>query len=117
MASARPTALDTEARRAISGYLTAHPGGTVVLAGLEQLALFVEFRGLLAFVKDVADLAALHGGRTVTTMAPGGLPPAEVAMLSRRLDVPGPPVIRSSLPGGLTTAVPGSRTPTRGPVS
>ncbi len=115
--TARPTALDTEARRAVSGYLTAHPGGTVVLVGLEQIALFVEFRALLAFVKDVADLAALHGGRVVATIVPGGLPPAEVAMLSRRLDVPGPPLVRSSLPGGLPTAVPGSRTPTRGPVS
>lgn len=111
--SARPTALDTEARRAVSGYLSAHPGGAVVLAGLEQTALFTEFRALLAFVKDAADLAALHGGRVVATVVPGGLPPAQVAMLSRRLDVPGPPVVRSSLPGGLPTAAPGSRTPTR----
>lgn len=115
--TARPTALDTEARRAISGYLTAHPGGTVVLVGLEQLALFVDFRVLLPFVKDVTDLAALHGGRVVATIMPAGLPPAEVAMLCRRLDVPGPPLIRSSLPGGQPTAVPGSRTPIRGPVS
>jgi len=115
--SARPTALDTEARRAISGYLSAHPGGVVVLVGLEQLALFTDFRTLLTFVKDTADLAALHGGRVVATVVPGGLPPPQVAMLSRRLDVPGPPLVRSSLPGGLSTAVPGSRTPTRGPVS
>ena len=115
--SARPSALDSEARRAVSGYLSAHPGGTIVLVGLEQIALFTDFRALLVFVKDVVDLAALHGGRVVATIAPGGLPAAEVAMLTRRLDVPGPPVVRSLLPGGLSTAVPGSRTPIRGPVS
>ncbi len=117
LTTARPTALDTEARRAVSGYLAAHPGGTVVLAGLEQLALFVDLRSLLSFVKDAADLAALHGGRVVATIVPGGMPAPEVAMVSRRLDVPSPPVVRSSLPGALTTAVPGSRTPIRGPVS
>jgi hypothetical protein len=115
--SARPTALDTEARRAVSGYLASHPGGTIVLVGLEQIALFADFRALLAFVKDAADLAALHGGRIVASIVPGALRPEEVAMLTRRLDVPGPPLVRSSPPGGLPTAVPGSRTPIRGPVS
>ena len=115
--SARPTALDSEARRVVSSYLATHVGGTVVLVGLEQIALLADFLALLVFVKDVADMTALHGGRVIATIAPGSLPPRGVEILARRLDVPGPPVLKSPLPGGLSTTVPGSRTPTRGPVS
>ncbi len=113
----RPTALDTEGRRSVTAFLTREPGGTVVLAGLEQMALEAGFLELLAFVKDVADLAALNGGRVVATATPGSLPPREAAMLARRLDVTSAGVVTGSLLGGLTTAAPGSRTPTRGPVS
>ncbi len=114
---ARPTALDTEARRAVSGYMSANPGGCVVLAGLEQLVLVAGFPGTLAFVKDVADLAALRGSRVVAAIAPGALPPNETAMIARRLDVPVGPAITGSPLAGPSTASPGSRTPTRGPVS
>ncbi len=114
---ARPTALDTEARRAVSAHLASAPDGVVVLAGLEQLALVAGFPAVLAFVKDVSDLASLRGGRVIASATPGALGPREVAMLARRLDVPAPPVLTGSPPAGLSTGVPGSRTPTRGPVS
>ncbi len=116
-ACARPTALDTEARRAVVAHLASAPDGVVVLAGLDQLALVAGFPGVLAFVKDLSDLASLHGGRVIASAAPGALGPREVAMLARRLDVPAPPVLTGSPLAGLSTAVPGSRTPTRGPVS
>ncbi len=115
--SARPAALDTEGRRAVSSYFARAKGGTVVLLGLEQMVLEAGFPSLLAFVKDVADLAAVHGGQVVATMTPGGLPAKEAAMLARRLDVTAGVVLTGSLLGGLPTAAPGSRTPTRGPVS
>ncbi len=114
--SARPTALDTEVRRAVSAYL-ASPGGVVVLAGLEQIALVAGFPYLLAFVKDLVDLAAVRGGRVIASVTPGSLSPREIAMLARRLDVPSVPAVTGSLLGGLSTTVPGSRTPSRGPVS
>lgn len=117
MACARPSALDTEARRAVSAYLVANPGGAVILAGIEQLSLFTDFTALLAFVKDSVDAASLHGGRVIVTVTPNGLPPARFAMLARRLDVSVGSLLRGSLPGGLSTVVPGSRTLTRGPVS
>ena len=117
LACARPTALDTEARRAVGAYLAEHPGDPVVLAGLEQLALFADFPSLLAFVKDTVDAASFRGSRVIVTVSPSGLPPREVAMIARRLDVPGGPPVRSFPAGGLSTAAPGSRTPIRGPVS
>ena len=114
---ARPTALDTEVRRAVSTRFSSAPGGVVVLAGLEQLALVAGFPAVLAFVKDVSDLAALHGGRVIAVATPGALAPRDVARLARRLDVPAGASLTGSLLGGLSTAAPGSRTPTRGPVS
>ena len=114
---ARPTALDTEARRAIGAYLSTHPGEPIILAGLEQLALFTDFAALLAFVKDTVDAATLRGSRVLVTVSPSGLPPREVAMLARRLDVPAGLPVRSLPAGGLSTTSPGSRTPIRGPVS
>jgi hypothetical protein len=117
IACARPTALDTEARRAITAYLAAHPGTAVVLAGLEQLALYTEFAALLVFVKDTVDAATLRGSRVVVAVSPNGLRAREAAMIARRLDVPAGPLVRSSPPGGPSTTSPGSRTPIRGPVS
>lgn len=117
LSCARPTALDTEARKAISAYLNSAPGGVVVLAALDQVVLVAGFLPALAFVKDVCDLAALHGGRVIATATPGALAPREMAMLARRLDVPGAALVSGSLLGGISTAAPGSRTPSRGPVS
>lgn len=116
-ACARPTALDTEARRAVSAYLTSAENHVVVVAGLEQIELVAGFPAVLAFVKDLVDMAALHGGRIVASVAPGALETREVAMLARRLDLSPVPEVTGSLLGGLSTAVPGSRTPSRGPVS
>lgn len=116
-ACARPTALDTEARRAIGGYLADHPGDPVILAGIEQMALFTDFASLLAFVKDTVDIASFRGSRVLATISPSGLPPREVAMIARRLDVPAGPPVRSFPVGGLSTAAPGNRTPIRGPFS
>ncbi len=118
LACARPTALDTEGRKAMSSYLAAHPGSAIVLVGLEQLALFVDFRVLLAFVKDALDFAALHRARVIATASPNGLPPDETAMIARRFDAPpGPAIPRGSPTGALSTAVPGNRTPNRGRAS
>ncbi len=114
---ARPTALDTEARRAVGTYLASHPGDPVIMAGIEQMALFADFPSLLAFLKDTVDAASLHGSRVLATISPSGLPPREVAMIARRLDVPAGPPLRSLPAGGLSTASPGSRTPIRGPSS
>ena len=114
---ARPTALDTEARKTISAYLTSAPGGVVLLPALDQIVLVAGFPAVLAFVKDVCDLAALHGGRVVATATPGALAPRELAMLARRLDAPSAVSVSGSLLGGISTAAPGSRTPSRGPVS
>ena len=117
LACARPTALDTEARRAVGAYLAQHPGDPVILAGIEQMALFADFPSLLAFVKDTADVASLRGSRVLVTISPSGLGPREVSMIARRLDVPAGPPVRSVPAGGLSTAAPGNRTPIRGPVS
>ncbi len=113
----RPTALDTEARRAVSNYLSSTTSGVLLLAGLEQIALVAGFPALLAFVKDVADLAAVHGGRVIASVTPGSLGARELAMIARRLDVPPALLLTGSPLGALSTAAPGSRTPSRGPVS
>lgn len=115
--TARPTALDSEARRVVAAYFAANPDAEIVLAGLEQLVLVAGFPAVLAFVKDVSDLAALRGGRVLATVTPGALSAREVAMLARRLDVPAGSRLTGTPPAGLSTAAAGSRTPSRGPVS
>ncbi len=108
--SVRPHALDAEAKRALAKYIASHRGADIVIVGLEQLALFNDFRGILSFLKDTMDLASLGGCRLFATMSPEAFPPREIAMLARRFDAPtGPASVRSSLPSTLSTAVPGSR--------
>jgi hypothetical protein len=114
----RPSALDTEAKRALVKYLGAHPGCDIVLMGLEQLILLSGFPAVLAFVKDTLDLGSVKGGRVIATLAPKARPLREVAMLARRFDVaPGPLILKGSPAGGPATTAAGSRTPSRGPVS
>jgi len=114
----QPNALDTESRRALVNYAVAHRGADLVVAGLEQFALFNDFRKILAFVKDAVDLASLAGCRLRVILNPEALPPREVAMLARRFDMPGGAIaLRSSPLSGPTTAAPGNRTPYRGPAS
>jgi hypothetical protein len=116
--SVRPTALDTEARRALTNYVSAHPSSDVVFVGLEQVALLSDFTALHTFVKDTLDLVGLRGCRLVATLSPNALAAREIAMLARRFDLPaGPLMVRGSPSGGLTTAGPGSRILSRGPVS
>jgi hypothetical protein len=112
-----PTSLDAEAKRALVHYVAGHTGSDVVLVALEQLALYHEFRSLLAFVKDAMDLASAGGCRLFVTVGPDSLAPADLAMLRRRFDVPTTDVRRAAPPGAPTTAVPESRILYRGPVS
>jgi hypothetical protein len=112
----RPNALDTEGRRAIGNYAVAHGGMDIVLVGLEQLALYVDVRSWLPFVKDSLDIASLHGCRLFLTVAPEALSPQELAMLARRFDTgPGASILKGSLPSGPTTAAPENRIPYREP--
>ena len=113
----RPTSLDAEARRTVGSFIASHPGSDVAVVGLEQLALFNEFPAVLAFVKDILDLASLGGCRLFATLGPDSMPPREVAILARRFDAPTPPGIREPLPSAPSTAAPGSRILYRGPVS
>jgi len=114
----RPRSLDAEAKRTLVSFVSGHPGADVVIAGLEQLALFNDFRTVLGFVKDVLDLASLAGCRLFVTLAPESLPAHQVAMLARRFDAPlGPLGIRGPPPSGPTTGAPGSRILYRGPSS
>lgn len=116
--SVRPTALDTEAKRALANYVHAHPGSDLVLVGLEQVALLSDFKALHAFVKETIDVAGLRGCRLVATLSPNALSPQETAMLARRFDVPAPQApVKGSPFGGPSTAAPGSRILSRGPVS
>lgn len=115
-ACVRPKALDTEARRAIANYASAHPGSDIVFVGLEQVALYVDFRTWLPFVKDCLDIASLHGCRLFLTVAPDALKARELAMLARRFDAPfAPSAVKEPLPSAPTTAVPENRIPSRGP--
>jgi len=108
--SARPHSLDVEAKRALAAFIAAHRGSDIVIAGLEQLVLFNDFRAVLTFLKDAMDLASLGSCRLFATTGPDALPPREVAMLARRFDAPtSPGTIRNSLPSAPPTAVPGSR--------
>src|SRR3989449_2336302 len=112
----RPKALDTEGRRAIANYATAHPESDIVLVGLDQLALYVDVRAWLPFVKDALDIASLHGCRLFLTVAPETMRTQELAMLSRRFDAPlGAAALKTALPSGPTTSAPESRIPYRGP--
>src|SRR5437899_35576 len=52
----RPKSLDTEGRRAIANYASVHEGTDIVLVGLDQLALYVDVRAWLPFVKDALDI-------------------------------------------------------------
>src|SRR5213596_3665002 len=97
----RPKALDTEGRRAIANYASVHAGSDIVLVGLDQLALYVDVRSWLPFVKDALDIASLHGCRLFLTVAPETMRSQELAMLSRRFDAPvGAAALKSSLPSG-----------------
>ena len=112
----RPKALDTEGRRAIANYASVHSGTDIVLVGLDQLALYVDARSWLPFVKDALDIASLHDCRLFLTVAPETMRTQELAMLSRRFDAPlGAAALKSALPSGPTTAAPESRIPYRGP--
>ena len=114
-ASARPTSLDAEAKRALSNYVAAHRGSDVVLVGIEQLAVFTDFRSILSFVKDAIDIASLGGCRLFATLSPEALPSRAAARIARRFDAPSGPALR--IPGGPSTAALGSRILYRGPVS
>lgn len=108
--SVRPHSLDAEVKRAVASFIASHRGADVAILGLEQLALFNDFRTILTFLKDTMDLASLGGCRLFVTMSPEAFPSREAAMLARRFDAPtGQAVIRNSLPSAPTTAVPGSR--------
>jgi len=112
----RPKALDTEGRRAIANYASVHAGSDIVLVGLDQLALYVDVRSWLPFVKDALDIASLHDCRLFLTVAPETMRTQELAMLARRFDAPlGAAALKSALPSGPTTAAPESRIPYRGP--
>src|SRR5439155_1386050 len=112
----RPNALDTERRRAIGNYAAAHEGMDIVLVGLEQLALYVDLRSWLPFVKDSLDIASLHGCRLFLTVAPEALSPLELAVLARRFDTGlSPSMFKGSAPSGPTTAAPENRIPYREP--
>src|SRR2546427_473733 len=112
----RPKSLDTEGRGAIANYASVHEGTDIVLVGLDQLALYVDVRSWLPFVKDALDIASLHDCRLFLTVAPETMRTQELAMLSRRFDAPlGAAALKSALPSGPTTAAPESRIPYRGP--
>jgi hypothetical protein len=112
----RPKALDTEGRRAIANYASAHEGMDIVLVGLEQLALYVDLRAWLPFVKDSLDIASIHGCRLFLTVAPEAISQQELAMLARRFDTGlAPSLIKASPPSGPTTTAPENRIPYRGP--
>ncbi len=112
----RPKALDTEGRRAVANYAAAHEGMDIVLVGLEQLALYVDLRSWLPFVKDSLDIASLHRCRLFLTVAPEAVSSQELAMLARRFDTGlSPPTLKASPPSAPTTAAPENRIPYRGP--
>src|SRR5438874_12298069 len=112
----RPKALDTEGRRAVANYAAAHEGMDIVLVGLEQLALYVDLRSWLPFVKDSLDIASLHRCRLFLTVAPEAVCSKELAMLARRFDTGlSPPTLKASPPSAPTTAAPENRIPYRGP--
>lgn len=114
----RPSALDTEGKRAVTAFLNNHSDADLFFVGLEQFVLLCAFQPLLLFTKDVLDLADLRGARLVATLTPNALPPREVIQLARRFDRSGgPAVLRPRPSGGLPTAAAGSRTPSRGPAS
>jgi len=113
-----PSSLDIEGRRAVAQFIGSHRGSDVVLVGLEQLALFNDFRTILSFVKDLLDLAGLGGCRLFVTLSPDALSPREVAMVARRFDAPTPPPgVRKAPPSGPSTTATESRILYRGPVS
>lgn len=113
-----PASLDAELKRALVQFLSAHAGADVVLVGLEQLALYNEFRAIVAFVKDAVDLASAAGCRLFVTVAPESFASRELAMLLRRFDAPTlPPGPRRAPPSTPSTAAPENRILYRGPVS
>src|SRR5207245_7396961 len=110
----RPKALETEARRAIANYASAHPESDIVLVGLDQLALYVDVRAWLPFVKDALDIASLHACRLFLTVAPETMRTQELAMLSRRFDAPlGAAALKTALPSGPNTNATESQIPYR----
>ena len=111
----RPKALDTEGRRAISNFAAAHDGTDIVLVGLEQLALYVDVRAWMPFVKDSLDLATVHGCRLFLTVAPEAITSQELSMLARRFDTSVAATLKAPPPSAPTTAAPGSRIPYREP--
>src|SRR5438445_4734215 len=116
LACVRPKALDAEGRRAIANYASSHGHADIVLVGLEQLALYVDTRAWLPFIKDSLDIAGLHECRFFLLAAPEAIRPREFAMLSRRFDTPlTAAALKSSLPSEPTTTAAESRIPYRGP--
>ncbi|MGQ0798409.1 MAG: DUF835 domain-containing protein [Methanobacteriota archaeon] len=110
--------LDLEGKRSLAQFLNAHRGSDVVLVGLEQLALYNDFRAILGFVKDALDLVSLGGCRLFATLSPDAMTSREVAMLTRRFDAPTSlGGVRRTPPSGPSTAAPESRILYRGPVS
>jgi len=81
----RPNALDTEGRRAIGNYAANHGGMDIVLVGLEQLALYVDLRSWLPFVKDSSISRAFTVAGCFLTVAPEAVSPQELAMLATTL--------------------------------
>ena len=86
-AAARPTQLDAQATRAVKEFVQGvRSAPCIALPDVEQLLLYNPPSALLAFLKDVLDLAATRRGRVVATADPEAFDSRTLAVLEGRFD-------------------------------
>jgi hypothetical protein len=81
-----PKNLDGDAMEVVSTFLMTTKGAGVLIDGIETLIEIVGFDKVLAFVKKVNDLAAIHGSTILLSVNKSKLPPDQFKAISDEFD-------------------------------
>ncbi|MFQ6107582.1 MAG: DUF835 domain-containing protein [Thermoplasmata archaeon] len=81
-----PKRLDFEIMRAISNFVKKAEGGTILLDGVEYLAVENGFDVALKFMKKVNDLCSINDATLIVPITPLSLSPDQLSMVKKEFD-------------------------------
>jgi archaellum biogenesis ATPase FlaH len=81
-----PKRLDFEPMRKIGRFLTDHPGGAILVDGLEHLITVNGLERVLKFVKKVNDIASLSQATLLVSLSPKSLGAEDLSRLRKEFD-------------------------------
>jgi len=82
-----PGRLQFEVEQTVMEYIVAHPGGLVIIDGIDQLAQSASFPLVTDFLKIVVDVASVHDVTVLVPASPRIFKPIEISILEKRFDV------------------------------